>query len=287
MVAFDRVGEYTVRVSFLGKEQEQKVNVTQRLVKVDNWEYSEDGVTWKTLGSDGIEYSGSGYTFRAVSESVDENGNKSVAYAPATVRGEGATGDGGEYKLNASANAYTLEAGNAGYYVFEAANGDKLSGALKINKNTSVSAEWYINGKKVSETTVVYNGTDQGATVEVKYDLGDGKGEQTLSWTVQEIKNAGEYTLKAPQQTANPNYALQDIEIKLTVEAQVTNGSYKIQYKDGEGNWVTVPEAQILEYKGGEYELRIYVADGDISIPVEATLLTGLSLIHISEPTRL
>ena len=281
LVAFDRVGEYTVRVSFLGKEQEQKVNVTQRLVKVDNWEYSEDGVTWKTLGSDGIEYSGSGYTFRAVSECVDENGNKSVAYAPATVRGEGATGDGGEYKLNASANAYTLEAGNSGNYVFEAANGDKLSGALKINKNTSVSAEWYINGKKVSETTVVYNGTDQGATVEVKYDLGDGKGEQTLSWTVQEIKNAGEYTLKAPQQTANPNYALQDIEIKLTVEAQVTNGSYKIQYKDGEGNWVPVPDAQILEYKGGEYELRIYVADGDISIPVEATLLTGNDVVAV------
>ncbi len=281
LVAFDRVGEYTVRVSFLGKEQEQKVNVTQRLVKVDNWEYSEDGVTWKTLGSDGIEYSGTGYLFRAVSECVDENGNKSVAYAPATVRGEGATGDGGEYKLNASANAYTLEAGNSGYYVFEAANGDKLSGALKINKNTSVSAEWYINGKKVSETTVVYNGTDQGATVEVKYDLGDGKGEQTLSWTVQEIKNAGEYTLKAPQQTANPNYALQDIEIKLTVEAQVTNGSYKLQYKDGEGNWVTVPAAQILEYKGGEYELRIYVADGDISIPVEATLLTGNDVVAV------
>ena len=281
LVAFDRVGEYTVRVSFLGKEQEQKVNVKQKISKVDNWEYSEDGQTWKTLGADGIEYNETGYVYRAVSECVDENGKKSVAYVPATVRGEGATGDGGEYKLNASANAYTLEAGNAGYYVFEAANGDKLSGALKINKNTSVSAEWYVNGVKLDEAKLEYSGADIGAQITVKYDLGDGKGEQSLSWTVQEIKNAGEYTLKAPQQTANANYELQGIEVTIEVKAQETRESYELQYKDGEGNWVTLPASQILEYKGLTYEIRIYVAALGISIPVEATPLTGTDVTEV------
>ena len=266
---FDGVGNYNLRISFLNQSSNVTVSVAQKITEVSKWQYSsDDGETWKDITTEGIQYLAGGYTFRAVFECAHEDGEY---YAPATLNSN---------SQNASDAAYTLTAGECDDDRFVLPTDDALTGEVKIVPNKTVSLDWYystdggVTKTAIDDAEIVYTGEDLSGNIYVSYKIGDAAAVN-YSWTVKEIKNAGDYTLTAVQPSGLTNYALQDLEIKITVKPDELDEetTYQWEYSTDGVNWTAFEnqESLSLEYAGKEYKVRLFLTDSSEEVKVKAT----------------